>query len=436
MSEKKKTDAPENAERTTEQDEAATVVREALSPLRDQMAELQRQLDEYRESGEKPDADKVVDVEEKLADARREFSNEMRDLRLALGDAVGLGGSEPKRDRTFDGVFVRNVQNVREGFRQHGSFESAIKARAFDTTDLATAGVLTPRQANVFIDQVIAEQDTLSRIRTVRMGGPTRLIEELTLGNRKIRAATENTAPSGLAGVGSRKRTLTAVEVILAEDITLNALEDNIEGGNLEGHIARMLATQFGNDLNDLAWNGDASFTDSSDAATEAFLSINNGFWQIMGADANVNDVSLASGISTHTDALNAVLRGLPAKFKRSGMPLYYFVPVEFAEGYLDQMSTRATALGDTVLRSGLPAVPYFGRMLIADSAISAATAKIVLTPGDNLVFGVHRDIRIESEWAPRKRAVEYTLSSRFDFEVAIPEAISKGDSVPSGLLS
>lgn len=414
--------------------EIVTAVREALNPLTARMDAMQRELDAFREAGERPDAPKVLDVEEQLAEVRAELSEEVRKLRVAVDGTPHPDRNERGARDVFSGVFVRDANRVREGIREHGGIENAVNKRAFDTTDLATAGQLNAQQANAFIDSIIAEQDTLSRIRTMRMSSPTRLIEELTLGKRKIRKATEGAAPTNLANVGSRKRTLTTVETILPEDLTLSALEDNIERGGLEQHIARILSTQFGNDLNDLGWNGEASFT-STDSDLQGFLSINNGWFQIMGADANVSDYD-ATGDSTHTEVLNSTLKTMPNKYKRGGLTHYFFVPVEFAEGYLDELSSRATALGDTVLRSGLPAVPYFGIMLIADNAIDPSDAKLVLTPGDNLVFGIQRDLRVESEYQPRKRLVEYTLTARTDFEVVDPNAIVLTSNIPSGLLN
>ena len=412
--------------------EVTEVVKSLITPLQASVTEVRTQLDAKREEGAKPDDTEVLDLEEKLNEREAKLKESFR--RDLLEVTKGTLPTEDRKDRVWDGAFVRDANKIREGVHEHGSIEDAVKARAFDTTDLATAGQLTPRQANMFIDAVIAEQDTLNAIRTVRMGGPQRYIEELTLGTRKIRAGSEGSAPTNLAGVGSRRRQLTAVEVVLPEDITLHALEDNIEGGGLESHISRMLATQFGNDMNDLGWNGDASFT-STDSDLQGFLSINNGWLQIMGADASVHDFD-ASSLSSpdHTHVMNAALATMPNKFKRANLGMTFFAPVEFVEGYLETLAGRATALGDQVTVNGLPAVTYFGQRIIPDSAIDPTGQQIVLTPADNLVFGIHRDIRVESEYKPRKRAVEYTLSARTDYELAQPNAVVLAGSVPTTL--
>lgn len=53
-----------------------------------------------------------------------------------------------------------------------------------------------------------------------------------------------------------------------------------------------------------------------------------------------------------------------------------------------------------------------------------AHNAGCVLTPFSNLVMGVQRDVTLDSEYRPRKRAVELTLTAKVDFNIAEATAV------------
>jgi hypothetical protein len=240
-------------------------------------------------------------------------------------------------------------------------------------------------------------------------------------------AATEATAPSVADAVTAARRTMTTVEVIWAEDLTLTFLEDNIERRGAEGHIARMLATGFGNDSNDLAWNGNASSSDT-------FVGINNGWIVLALADSDVNDVtSYGSAIDTTTEVMHELWKSVPTKFL--GRTDYvFFVPVTFAQNYAEEVSARLTGLGDQVLVNGFPALRYFGKRVIPEPHLAAASGYVVVTPTANLHFGIQRAITVDSEWQPRKRIVEYTITARTDYEYATGEAIVLGQNITVGM--
>ena len=372
--------------------------------------DIQAELNQKQAAGEAPDAEEVQDLQERMDVSEVELAEIKEAARLAIAQPTI---PQNKEDVSFKGKFLKDWDAIRNIMRQGGYAQS----RAIDAAVIASAGLLTPQQADAFIDFVIAQQVGIGLATTVRLMSPQGYTEELRLASRKMIAAAEATAPDVANAITAARRTMTTVEVIWAEDLTLTFLEDNIERRGAEGHIARLIGTGFGNDSNDLAWNGDASSSD-------AFVGINNGWITLALADSDVNDVtSYGSAIDTATEVLGLLWKSVPTKFL--GRTDYvYFTPVVFAQNYAEEVSTRLTGLGDEVLVNGFPALRYFGKRIVPDTHLAAGSGYIVVTPTVNLHFGIQRAITVDSEWNARKRVVEYTITARTDYEYATGEAI------------
>jgi hypothetical protein len=274
------------------------------------------------------------------------------------------------------------------------------------------------------------------------MNSPQGLTDEIRVAARKLRKATEGTTQAVSDAVSFKRRTMTTVEVIWTEDMTLSFLEDNIERAGAEGHIARLLANQFGNDLNDLAWNGDDSLT-----TTAVFHTINKGWFKLASADSDVTKLDFATTASggpfttsnTAVDALKLTWKNLPVKFK--GRPdMVFWTSIPFAEAYANMVAARLTGLGDQTLINGLPSLRYFGMPLVPEPHFTGTTTpdlsgdKIMFTPAANLFHGIQRSITVDSMWQPRLRVVEYTITARNDYEYGTGEAIVTAKGLPSNL--
>lgn len=399
-----------------------------LSSITNEIADIRQTLGSMANSGEvKATSDKVLDLEKRLSEC-------MEAVRLIRAHP-SLPSNATDDVVEFRGAFIPDINLARKAIREMRGYEQGpVQSRAIDSGLFSSGGKLSAETADRFIDFLIDQQTALSRVVVRRMMNPEGHTDELTVASRKIRKASEGTAPLVANAVGTKRRTLRSVEVIWSEDLTLTFLEDNIERRGAETHIARLLATAFGNDLNDLAWNGDESNTG------DAFLSINDGWIAIASSDSDVNAVDLSDttfGITSSTKAsevMRIASQTLPYKFK--GRPdLVFFAPVKFAEQYADEVSARQTMLGDGVLINGMPALRYFGRPVIPDPHLRGGNNdKVVLTATGNLFFGVQRQMTVDSEWAPRKRVVEYTMTARIDYEYATGEAIVLVSNLPAHL--
>lgn len=276
-------------------------------------------------------------------------------------------------------------------------------------TTLATSGKLNPEQANKFIDYMVKDVAFLSDIRTVAMNGPQYDLDFIGIANRIIRKGIENTAPDSQPGVKASKKQLTTTEIILPQDITIQFLEDNIEKENAEDHIARLLADQFANDICDLAVNGDTAAQGPED---KDFLNIGDGFIKLAKSSENVHKFDTEKSKNYKDIIFNGMLTLLPAKYKRNKADLRFYCSPTVADAYIDQLTVRQTALADELLQSGR-LVEYKGVKIFPVEYWPDDT--IILTPRQNLAIGIQREFTLDRERSPRKRVIEYTLTSRID---------------------
>src|SRR5690606_31941526 len=152
--------------------------------------ELQRELLSKMERGSAPTDTAVVDLEAQKAEREAELAEireEIRQVKLEARAEV----EQPNKRGDWTGVLFRNIRAIQEAVRQNGSFENAINSRAIDTTDIATAGKLTPDLEAQFIQWIIGKQAALSRVVNRRMTSPTARLDEMIVGTRKLRSGQE-----------------------------------------------------------------------------------------------------------------------------------------------------------------------------------------------------------------------------------------------------
>ncbi len=385
---------------------------------------VSKDLIELAKAGETaPTAQVVKDLEARLDEAEGQQETIKEQLRLSIASQALVPAKPEEMD--WKGCFVNCTPELKQYLRSYwmGGLET-VEERVLGSGLFATGGKLPAEVADAFIDFVIEQQATLSRVVTVRMNAPEGHTDELRVAVRKIRKAVEAVAPPVADSVSTKRRTLTTVETILAEDITMTLLEDAIERAGTEGHIARIIATAFGNDSNDLVWNGD-------EASSDPFILINDGLLKKLqnSVDGDVTDSDEAAS-TTNSQVLQNLLTKMPDQFL-GRTDHAYWMAVTFAQRYADEVSKRETTLGDQVLIQGFPALRFFGIPIVPETHIKSASRRGILTPTTNLFWGVQRVFRIDSEFQPRRRVIEYTLSARTDVEYATGVPVVNGFDIP-----
>ena len=299
------------------------------------------------------------------------------------------------------------------------------------TTNTNGHGLLYPDQANRFIDYMWDATILAKSARTIRMRSNTTEIDKVAVGERVMRVATEN-APqnyvSGYTNTGATfsKVSLTTTKLRLDWELSSESLEDNLEGSDLEDHIARLMATQAGNDVEDVLINGD---TDSADGLLQAF----NGFRKKANAGGRVVD---AAGSGLDNAEFNAALKALPRKYKQRRNQLRFFAGSNLVQDYLYNLTNVSSSpfdIASGVIRGNVAAneggpgsvtpfafgIPVVNVPLMDETrtgTYSGATGNhgdLHLTFPQNFIVGIKRDVTVYREFKPKKDTIEYTLFIR-----------------------
>lgn len=294
-------------------------------------------------------------------------------------------------------------------------------------SDLETnGGKLLPEQANTFIDLILDQPTLLRQARVVRMSAPTRKINRMGFANRILTAgrsslgqasgpyASEQDAGDNPRYVREADRAapttaqieLNTKEVIAEVRLSYEVLEDNIEGDGLEAHIMRLIAERVAIDLEEWALQASTLSGDAYLALTEGLLR------QVDVAAGPVQHIvdNLSAGISP--DLFEAAMLEMPQQYMRNLTGLRQYITVQDNIKYRANVAKRATGYGDSALQESGQLVA-FGVPVEQAPLMPAATG--LFTFPNNVIWGVQRDILVETDKDIRSREMIIVLTARVD---------------------
>jgi len=326
-------------------------------------------------------------------------------------------------------------------------------------------GLLYPDQANRFLDYMWDATILAKSARTIRMRSNTTEIDRVSVGQRIMTVATEdnprdyvNASSSSAnftqAAATFSKVSLTTRKLRLDWELSAESLEDNIEGPDLEDHIARLMATQAGNDIEDVLING----TGSGSGLLSAF----KGFRQLASDNAHVVD---AAGYGLDKTVFNAAIKQMPRKYKQRRNQMRFFVGSNLVQDYLFNLTASAGSVnpfdiasgvirGEVAANDGGPGTvtPFaFGIPVINVPLMDETRAgdyvgqtglhgDVHLTFPQNLIVGIKRDVVVYRLFQPKKDTIEYTLFIRvgtaienYDAHVLVKNVKVAGTTAPFG---
>jgi hypothetical protein len=320
-------------------------------------------------------------------------------------------------------------------------FGSTSGANAVNPTGTA-GGILAPEQAQRFIDYVWDATVLAKDGRRVTMRANTMEIEKVNVGERVIRAAAQGSPNYTNTGARFTKVELTTKKIRLDWEVATEALEDNIEGGALEDRLVRLMTNAFGNDIEDLAINGDG--------ATGDFLSIMSGFVKqtrgTVGNAAHEYAATVANNEFT-TSVMQGLLLAMPRKYRALKSNLKFYAGTDAFAGIVRNNGTLADAISAAFSdRTGSTqgnrqdyldgAAQTFGnarvtRVLGVDvlEVPYYPAGYVDLTFPSNRVWGFQRDITVNREYKPKKDTIEYTVFVRFGLAWEELDAVAYVDS-------
>lgn len=317
-------------------------------------------------------------------------------------------------------------------------------------------GLLYPDQANRFLDYMWDATILAKAARTIRMRSNTTEIDRVSVGSRIMTVASEEQPQNFVGAAGTytnsngttfnaanatfSKVSLTTRKLRLDWELSAEALEDNIEGPDLEDHIARLMATQAGNDIEDVIINGNSGgyvggTATNSGGVTAPLYTAFNGFRALAFNNAHVVD---AQGAGLDRTVFNNAIKALPRKYKQRRNQLRFFAGTNLVQDYLFNLTSNAGSVnpfdiasgiirGDVAANDGGPGsttpfafgipvinVPLMLETLVGDYANpSGQHGDVHLTFPQNLIVGIKRDVVVYRLFQPKKDTIEYTLFIR-----------------------
>ncbi len=302
--------------------------------------------------------------------------------------------------------------------------------------EAGNGGLLNPEQSARFLDYMFDATVIGKVARTVRMRADTTEIDRMSVGEKLMTLATEGDTTGVNAAVTFSKISLTTKKLRLNWELSTESLEDNIEGPDLEDHIARLLATQAGNDIEDVILNGDTSISFATDPLYNAFDGV------VKKAKAS-GTVVAGAGAGISRELFNKALKAMPRKYKQRRNDLRFLVGSNLIQDFLyaNSIGTNQTIpqdIASSIIRGQDPALggpagfvaPFaFGIPIVevpmlketqtgTYSSPSGLHGDIHLTFPNNVVVGIKRDVTVYRFFQPRKDSIEYTMYTRVGCQI------------------
>jgi hypothetical protein len=299
-------------------------------------------------------------------------------------------------------------------------------------------GLLNPEQSARFLDYMFDATVIGKVARTVRMRADTAEIDRMSVGEKLMKLATEGDDTASNAAVTFSKISLTTKKLRLDWELSTESLEDNIEGADLEDHIARLMATQAGNDIEDVILNGVGS---GSDPLYKAFQGV------VAKAKANGRVVA-GAGAGVSRELFNKALKAMPRKYMQRRGDLRFLAGSNLIQDFLyaNSIGTNQTIpqdIASSVIRGATPGLggaagyvaPFaFGIPIVevpllpetqtgSYASPSGSHGDIHLTFPNNVVIGIKRDVTVYRFFWPRKDSIEYTMYTRVGVQIEQPDA-------------
>jgi len=321
-----------------------------------------------------------------------------------------------------------------------GSYASTTGGSGVHTaSENGNGGLLNPEQSARFLDYMFDATVIGKVARTVRMKSDTTEIDRMSIGEKLVKLATEADNTGVNSPVTFSKISLTTKKLRMDWELSTESLEDNIEGADVEDHIARMMATQAGNDIEDLILNGDTSLT--GDALYKSF----DGAVKKAKTSGRVVD---AAGANISRAVFNSALKALPRKYKQRRTDLRFLAGSNLIQDYLYSTSNSTNFanpqdIASGIIRGDVPVVggpagyvaPYaFGIPIVEVPLLNetqtgtyaspaGSHGDIHLTFPNNVVIGIKRDVTVYRFFWPRKDSVEYTMYTRVGVQIEQADA-------------
>ena len=297
---------------------------------------------------------------------------------------------------------------------------AALIQKAIDESTLPNS-VLNRQQSNRFIDLMVNESTLLSKIRTSRVDHAKGEINKLDIGEISTEGANE---PVSIYEVNESKVEYDTEKYRSAFDLTSDFVEDNLQGSSIRDLVMNMFTKRVRTDIEIAAIEGDESITGTT--KRDKLLKVNDGFCKILTDTVPAPQQVNAAGAASSKKLFYKMKRAIPSRYRVAKPQYRWLVSSGTSDKWNLDASDRETSLGDSALENAnkdkafgvrMIEVPLMPEDLAVSSAVTDGT-KIFMTPLQNLIWFIQRNIKIEWDRVPRADKWEVTIHTRVDFQV------------------
>lgn len=284
-------------------------------------------------------------------------------------------------------------------------------------------GKLTYEQNETFIRRLEDSRTIMNAIRVQPMNAPQARINSISMGGFITKPASQDSAADTVGHAGRafkpawRSKPITdhvelnTKEVQAVVRIPYETLEDNIERGAMQSTVLALIADQFAYDMEAMVVRGVEGGTDP-----EPLLNYLDGVYAL--ATDHVVD---AQGALISDPFFTKMIKAMPKKYRGNLDRLRFFVGSDTTLDMRDARATRATALGDRFVEDNAPLRAKGVQVL---GASNNAESKAMLTIPENIIFGIQRNVTVETERLIEEREVKIVVTARVAVEIQNHDAI------------
>lgn len=306
--------------------------------------------------------------------------------------------------------------------------KTLIEKADFAVGDLSTGGLLNAEQSDSFIRTLLQQPTLLKEARQVVMNSPQRNINKIQFADRILMPATSGTALDADTSPTNRRSKpttdqvqLSTKEVIAEIRLPYDVIEDNVERGNIgqrndsstggatggiKDTIMTLIAERAALDLEELALLGEIA------GPGDAYLDLADGYLHRALNGGNTVD---AAGAPISKTVFRNGMQAMPDQYLRNRAAMRHYVSVDQEIAYRDTLATRETGMGDSLIE-GTRDTFGFGVPVRPVSLMPSASG--LLVDPANLIFGIQRQIHIETDKDITARQYIIVLTARVDFAI------------------
>jgi hypothetical protein len=189
------------------------------------------------------------------------------------------------------------------------------------------------------------------------------------------------------------------------------------------------MTTAFGNDIEDLAINGDVS------QSGDAFLGIMDGFNARIAGDGYAHEAVVGAGADWTTEDMQKLILALPRRYRALQTGLKFYAGTDTFANIVKNNGTVWDSIGSTEAARG----SYLGGIeqtfggARQTRVLGVPVLEVPYYPADyvdltfpqNRIWGFQRDITVNRFYVPKKDTVEYTVFVRFGINWEEQDAVA-----------